>query len=229
MIVRLLKGIFNLKPCLPKTTVTWDPEIVLTYLKKLSPVKFISIQKLTQKVITLIWILTGQRSQSIALIDIRNITITDHLVKIRFGDLLKQTRPGFHPNELVIKAYAPDRRLCIVTVLKAYLERTKLKRKGGETSQLVISHIAPFLGVTRDTISRHLRTVMQNAGLDMTIFTPHSIRGASTSAACRAKVPMDTILNTAGWAKPSTFRKYYKKPVKVNDYSQSILQLTQNK
>ena len=43
----------------------------------------------------------------------------------------------------------------------------------------------------------------------MTRFKPHSIRSSSTSAAAIAKVPVDTILRTAG----CTFAKYYKKPI----------------
>ena len=39
MVISLLKGAFHLRPALPQTTVTWDPELVLTYLKKLSSVK----------------------------------------------------------------------------------------------------------------------------------------------------------------------------------------------
>ena len=54
---------------------------------------------------------------------------------------------------------------------------------------------------------------MSSAGLDMTIFTPHSIRAASTSAAAKSGVPVDTILTTAGWSRENTFRKYYQKPV----------------
>jgi len=39
--------------------------------------------------------------------------------------LFKQSRPGFTCKHLSFKAFAPDRRLCIYTVLKEYLKRTK--------------------------------------------------------------------------------------------------------
>ena len=51
------------------------------------------------------------------------------------------------------------------------------------------------------------------AGIDTTRFKPHSIRSSSTSAAAIAKVPVDTILRTAGWSGHCTFAKYYKKPI----------------
>ena len=56
---------------------------------------------------------------------------------------------------------------------------------------------------------------MREAGLDIKKFTPHSIRAASTSAAMRNGIPIDSILATAGWTKESTFRKYYNKPLAV--------------
>ena len=65
------------------------------------------------------------------------MTITNHVVKIRFGDLMKQTRPGYQQKEIVIKAYAPDRRLDIVLVIKEYLRRTTKLR--GKVNQLLIS------------------------------------------------------------------------------------------
>ena len=112
-VVRFLKGAFNLKPSLPKTNVSWDPQIVLKYLKTLSPVKKLMLKELTLKVVALVWLLSGQRGQSLQLISTRNITVTKHSVKIRFGDIMKTTRPGFQQQEVVMKAYAPDRRLCI--------------------------------------------------------------------------------------------------------------------
>ena len=55
--------------------------------------------------------------------------------------------------------------------------------------------------------------MMEKAGLDISIFTPHSVRADSTSAAKRARVPISTILTTAGWTKDNMFRKYYDKPI----------------
>ena len=110
VIVRLLKGVFNLRPTFPKSNVTWDPKTLLNYLKTLSPVKFLSLKDLTLKAVTLLWLLTAQRGQTLDPIDLRNVTLTKHSLKIRFGDKLKQTRPGFQLQEINLKGYAPDRR-----------------------------------------------------------------------------------------------------------------------
>ena len=52
-----------------------------------------------------------------------------------------------------------------------------------------------------------------HAGIDLSRFKPHSISPSSTSGAAKAKVPLDTILRTAGWRGYRTFAKYYQKPI----------------
>ena len=87
--VRLMKGIFNKRPNLPKNNITWDPEIVLNYLKTLSPIGKLNLINLSIKTVALILILTGQRGQSLHLLDIRNVTVSSGNIKLKFGDILK--------------------------------------------------------------------------------------------------------------------------------------------
>ena len=37
LVVQLMKGIFASRPALSRNTVTWDTDVLLNYLKKLSP------------------------------------------------------------------------------------------------------------------------------------------------------------------------------------------------
>ena len=212
LVNRFMKGVFNLRPALPKNKVTWDPKILLDYLRTLAPVGNITLKQLSFKCAALTWLLSGQRGQSIHLISIRNLTVNENEIKIRFGDKLKTSRPGFHQSEIVIKAFHEDKNMCIVNVMKEYLNRTEVIRRS--ENQLFISFRRPFKAVSRETLSRWISIVMGNAGLDMKIFTPHSLRSASTSNAKRRKVPIQTILQTAGWKKDCTFRKHYDKDIK---------------
>lgn len=211
LVCRFLKGVFNLRPSLPKTNVTWDPNCVLRFIRGWSPVKSLTLKRLSLKVATLLTLLTSQRGQSIHLIDVRNLDLNPHRIKIRFGDVLKTTRPGFHQHELTIKAFAPDRRLCICVVLKEYLDRTKELR--GTATPLLLSYVKPFRPISRDTLSRWLKVVLKLAGVDLSIFTPHSIRAAASSSASSSKVPIATIMKTAGWSRAETFASYYKKEI----------------
>ena len=223
LVVRLMKGIFNKRPSLPKNNITWDPEIVLNYLKTLSPAAKLNLINLSIKTVALILILTGQRGQSLHLLDIRNVTVSSGYIKFKFGDILKTSRPGYQQGEITVKAYAPDRRLCLVTVVKEYLEKTKQLRK--DTTAMFISTTKPHKKVSRDTISRRFKVAMTKAGLDMSLFTAHSVRSASTSAAGRANVPLQTILKTAGWSRQTTFSKYYEKPLqKTTDFGHAVIQ-----
>jgi hypothetical protein len=58
---------------------------------------------------------------------------------------------------------------------------------------------------------------MTNAGVDTQIFKPHSTRAAATSKAKTASVPIQDILNKAGWSSSRTFDKFYHKHIVSNE------------
>lgn len=220
LVKRFMRGVFLLRPTLPRHNVTWDVNKVLMFIEQIT--LNASLKQITMKVAMLLCLLSGQRLQSVHLIDIRNIEFTENCVKIRIGDLVKQSRPGHHIEELIFNKYA-NNSLCIVTYLHKYLLITKTLRKA-ETS-LFISFYAPHKKVTKDTISRWIKTVLKDSGIDTSIFKPHSVRAASVSKANNARLPLETILRTAGWSKESTFRKFYNKPI-TNDtsFAETILE-----
>ena len=207
---RFMRAAFNQNPTFPKTGVTWDVNIVLQYLKSLSPGHSIPLPDLTKKLVVLCLLLSGQRGQTLMFLDIRNMTLTSSSATFRIGDLIKTTRPNRHLNEVRFRAYAPDRRLCIVTALSHYIRRTAPHRK--DTNQLFLTTRHPFGPASRDSIRRWTKDILSAAGVDMSIFTPHSTRAASTSKAA-TRIPIQTILQTAGWASVSTFQNYYQKDI----------------
>ena len=221
MVKRFMKGVFNIRPALPRYNVTWDVNTVLKYLKTLSPVSQIPIKMLSHKLVMLMSLVAGQRGQSLHLCDVRNLHLTHSKATFIIGDLTKTSRPGHHIKPLIFKAYAPDRRLCVHTVLKAYLERT-LDSRGSE-KRLLLTLKKPFHGASRDTIGRWIKDCLSAAGIDMTIFAPHSVRSASVSKAKVSNIPIDTILRTAGWSSDAVFTKYYNKPIQVDNYAEAIL------
>ena len=213
LVKRFLKGIFNKKPSLPRHTVTWNVSSVLSFLKTINN-NLCSLQNLTKKVTMLLALTTGQRIQTLCAIDIRNMEICTKYVKIWFGDLLKQSRPDFHLQALYIESFPEDESLCVVKSLSVYLESTKLLRKD---NVLFITTVKPYSAASRNTVANWLQETLKDSGIDMGIFSPHSTRAASTSAVV-GKVPVNTILRTAGWRTDCTFRKHYNRPV-MNDSS----------
>ena len=63
---------------------------------------------------------------------------------------------------------------------------------------------------------------MQAAGVDVTIYKPHSVRSAAASKAYHAT--LDEIMKTAGWSSAGTFAKFYDKEI-VSDvtFSDEVL------
>ena len=102
-----------------------------------------------------------------------------------------------------------------------HLNRTKDIWSGPE---LFITTQSPFKAASKSMIATWIKIGLRMAGIDMDMFTPHSTRSASTSAVV-TKIPIDTIIRTAGWASDCTFRKFYKRPI-TNDSSFSVALLT---
>ena len=136
---------------------------------------------------------------------------------------VSKTRVLKLPNNCLVELRPfEDKSLCVFTTLKEYLTRTQSLR--GSESQLFISYIRPFRRVSRETISRWVKLVLTDSGIDTLRFKPHSTRAASTSAASNASVSLDDILHTAGWSSESAFAKFYNKPiVKENTFADQVL------
>jgi hypothetical protein len=109
-----------------------------------------------------------------------------------------------------------DKKLCVVTMMDAYLNRTsELRQDDG----LLISFVKPHRAVSGDTIRRWILDIMKGSGVNTNVFKAHSTRGAATSAALRNKVLIATILKAGMWRSENTFVKFYNRPVQVTDNS----------
>ena len=166
-LVRCLKGVYNLRPPMSIYQNISDVNDVLCYLKKLSPVKLLTLKDLTLKLAMLIALVNtcGQSSNSAVSIHCW-FSEVKFQVCCFFDGLLKQSGPSFTVTFIELDAYPPDRRLCVYTVLKEYLSRTKPVRKNSQSKRLFLSYVRPYSSVSRDTISRWIRTVMARAGVD---------------------------------------------------------------
>ena len=164
---------------------------------------------------------SGQRGQTLHLLDIRNMSLSPSRITCSIGDPLKTTRPGHHLSQLIFEAYAHDRKLCVVSTIHHYLDRTKDLR--GTVTRFFLTTKPPITSASRDTLRRWTRDMMKSAGIDLNIFLPHSTRSASTSKAA-GTLPLSTILSTAGWSRESTFTSHYKRPIaKQSDFARAVL------
>ena len=81
------------------------------------------------------------------------------------------------------------------------MQKTKPLRSNKDTN-LFISFVKPHKNVGRSS-------VMALAGIDVSVFSAHRTRAASVSKAHSKDLPLDIILDTAGWSNAKTFHKFY--------------------
>ena len=125
---------------------------------------------------------------------------------------------------LFLASFPPGKRLCFVKYLKQYEKVTENSWQKTENTPnlLFISYVKPHKPVTSATIARWVKTVLSLTGID-DIFTAHSTRGASTSAAVRAGVALPDIMEAADWSRESTFKKFYCRSIQKSAFTMGVL------
>lgn len=196
---------------------------MLNSLRSYPSIVSISLKELTLKVVMLLALLTSQRTQTIHCLDVNHMDLSDRKCVFYLTTPQKQSRPGQHLKPIELKAFDQEHNLCIIRHLKEYIKKTSVHRTDINKSQLLLSYQRPFKPVSKDTISRWIKIVLKEAGIDTTKFTAHSTRAASTSAAAKAGVPIERILDSAGWSNSGTFARFYHKPLDVQCNIGSVL------
>ena len=221
LVKRLLRGMFNIRPSIPKHVNTYDVDVVLQYLKGLGDADAIPFKMLTFRLLTLFCLLSGQRDQTFAAIDIRLMDVSDDRVVCYIDQVLKTTRPGFHQSPLDFRAFPDSKAIFPVFNTQQYLFRSFSLRV--PRVKLFVSYKSPHQSVCTSTISRWVRTTLQLPGIDINVFTSHSTRAASTSKARSIGLSLTAINKAAGWSNSSTFGRFYNKTIHESNFGSSIL------
>lgn len=222
LVCRTLKGIFELKPALPKYSQIWDVNTVLEYFRKLGCPGEVNLKQLTLKLTMLLCLMTGQRCQTIYYMDITYIQKLDNQYRVTIQHKLKQTKAGKHLAPLDLMAFPEDPRICIVQHLEEYLKRTVQLRE--KHTQLLISYVKPNRPVSKDTVSRWVKEVLHLAGIDTKVYGSHSSRAASTSFCQQKGLDLVTIMKSAGWSNVGTFARFYDKPLESPNFGLALVQ-----
>ena len=221
-ICKLVKGVFENRPALPKYTDTWDVNTVLEYLERFVPLEKLTLKELTLKTCMLLALVTGQRGHALYSLKLTDVKMYSKKCVLLFSSLLKTTRPGVHNEPAEITALDENETLCPVKHLEQYIQKTRTLR--GETQQVFISHSKPHAPVGKQTWSRWIKQTLSGAGIDVTRYTAHSTRAASCSAAAKMGLPLKTIMRAAGWTNAKTFTKFYKREnSSATCFSQKVL------
>ncbi|GFN84141.1 hypothetical protein PoB_001064700 [Plakobranchus ocellatus] len=209
LVCRFMRGVFNLRTSCPRYTYIWDVSLVLKYLRTLAPSTGLKLQSLSAKLATLCALVTGHRCQTFHVMDIKHMQISEGKAIFHIAPLLKTNSPKNPISTITLRAYREDRRICVFTCLKLYLKRTKHLRS---TTQLFISNYSPHSAVTKDTLARWIKSMLNKAGIDTNVYKAHSTRAAASSAAARS-IDIAQVLKTSGWSREQTFAKFYNKPI----------------
>ena len=200
-----MKGVFQLKPSLSGYCVTWSVGQVMSYLEQ-QTLSDTSLTDLTLKATMLLCLLTDQKLQTLAAMHLDHMALNHHQCIFYINEVLKSTRPGKHIAPITPRSYDVNTNLCgtpFTQVLGHYC--SLIRGDKAEARRLLLSFRKPHCGVTVDTISHWVKQVLCKSGIDTNIFSAHSARGASTSAAARQGAPLDVILTAASWSSAKTF------------------------
>lgn len=225
LISRFCKGVYRLRPSLPRYNLTWDVNIVLNHLGNLFPHEQVSLETITKKCVTLMALVTAHRMQTISKIVMQNIVFSEDEILIKITDLIKTSRPGTAQPVLHLPYFKEKPQICPAGTLMAYIERTNSVRK---SEKLFISFRKPYNYVTAQSLGRWVKCTLRDSGVDVSVFSSHSTRHASTSLAYKQGVSLDLIRNTAGWTGNSTtFARFYNRAIMKDqncyDFAKSII------
>ena len=90
-----MKGIFNLRPALPKQFVVCDPDIVLDYVSNLE--YDLPLKDLSEKLVILLCLLSGQSDQTAKALNIKYMLLEKYKCTFFIKRPIKTTKLGF-PN-----------------------------------------------------------------------------------------------------------------------------------
>lgn len=92
------------------------------------------------------------------------MTVNTTSCQFHLLDQTKTNKPGQKCKPLVFNEYTLDPKLCPLSMLKEYIQKTKPLRNSAK--KLLISFMQPHKAVSRDTISRWTKDVLKPSIID---------------------------------------------------------------
>ena len=121
LVVRLLKGVLNLRPAMPRYQQSWHVDTVLTYLQTLPNNEDLSLRSLTQKLAILLAYTAPKRSSELKLLDLRFMRILPEGAQFQLPGLTKTS------SEVILMffgKYSVSEKLCVLRCLQCYIMPT---------------------------------------------------------------------------------------------------------
>ena len=178
MVSKLLKGVLHERPPQPRYSTICDVSVVTNHIESLGDNQDLTLADLTLKVVVLLALTRTSRS-----VDLTNMDSFRHFcpegVTFHAAKLAKQSCHTKPVNEFFFRKFGQNKKLCSVLALQEYEKRTFEKRSSNGRTQLLIAMKKPHKPVSSSTLAQWLKTVLNNAGIDASIFKVHSVRSAA--------------------------------------------------
>ena len=200
----LMKGVFNSRPPQLRYAVTWDVGLVLDHIMSLGRNQVLSLKLLAYKLAALLALSNASRASEIHALAIRYLSKGQDGISFTIAELTKTAQPGKRK-----KVYYPqlkeERTLCPGAALGEYLRRTSsLRGVDHSRTQLLLSVVKPFQPVSKSTIARWMKSIVQEAGVGAQ-YGAHSIGSAASTAAYMKGMLISDILSIADWTSDNVF------------------------
>ena len=130
LVKRLMKGIYEVKPNLPKYRIICNVGTVFNCFRQIEHQDQMPVSLLGKKLALLMGLLSGgQRSQTLHSLNTEDIKIQGDKSIIPIMQKIKQTRPGRQMKPLKFKCFLQEPKLFVVSNLKSHINRTRHLRK----------------------------------------------------------------------------------------------------
>ena len=142
LVIRLLKGVLNLRPVMPGYQQSWDVDTVLTYLQTLPKNEDLSLRSLTQTLAILLAITAAKRSSELKLLHLRFMRILPEKAEFQLPGLTKTS------SEVISVFFAKYEceKLCVLRCSQCYITRTDSFRPARDpniANQVLLSYRRP--------------------------------------------------------------------------------------
>ena len=210
----------------------WDINLVIKYLGNLPRVENQGLVTLSRGLATLIMLATMCRAGELLLLDLDYLTwegedaIFGIPTPVKSFTKSSYQKRGKELQRIKIANFPQaDDRINPIKLLKRYIFKTERQR---ETRKLFMTTTGRYSAIAKFTLTRWIKSVLKSAGIDLSKYKVHSVRGAASSAAFAGGIAVDLIMEKASWAQPSVFVNHYLKPISGTKVAKKMETLRKN-
>ena len=215
IVSRVIKGVDKTTPAKAKYERFYNPKPILDLIRGWGPAEQLELSRLRKRTIMLFRLLALKRSSDIEKILTGSIQFDDTGVTWR-SHLAKNVRTGQVTSEqFVAKLERQHESLCLSVNLKAYLAATEAVRP--QDCQYLFLSEDGSKNITAQRIATITKELLAEAGIDTTIWTAHSTRGAGATTALRKGVSVDEVMRQMDLSSLAVLHGHYNRaPVQNN-------------